>query len=50
MTFEGISKTIYGMKKMVRAVLNWLPVRFRSVTKWKLFALAIFTRSKKASR
>lgn len=47
---EGISKKTYGTKKMVRAVLYWLPVNSRSFASLKDLALAILTLSKKAKR
>jgi len=55
---DGISKRMYGMKKIVRAVLNCvlllllegLRLRFRSRSRLKARALAMLTRSRKARR
>lgn len=48
--FDGISKTMYGMKKIVRAVLYCVPVSFKSFCNPNTEALAMFVRSRKASR
>ena len=48
--FDGISKTMYGTKKMVKAVLYCVPVRPRSFCSPKTAALAILVRSRKARR
>ena len=45
---EGISKTIYGTKKMVNAVLYCVPVKPKSFCKPNTDALAMLVRSRKA--
>ena len=50
MMFDGISKTMYGMKNMVKAVLYWLPVSPRSFWRPNTDALAMLVRSRKASK
>lgn len=45
---EGISKTIYGTKKMVNAVLYCVPVKPKSFCKPNTDALATLVRSRKA--
>lgn len=47
--FEGISKKIYGTKNMVSAVLYCNGSKFRSATRPKERAFAIFTRSRNAN-
>ena len=49
-TLDGISKTIYGTKNIVNAVLYSTFFNFRSATSPKDRALAILMRSRKASR
>ena len=48
--FEGISKAIYGTKKMVKAVLYCVPDRLRSSRRLKIEALAILVLSRKAKK
>lgn len=48
--FDGISKTMYGIKNMVKAVLYCVPVSFKSVWRLNTDALAMLVRSRKASR
>lgn len=48
--FEGISNRMYGMKKMVRAVLYSVFFSFRSFCKPKIEALAMLVRSRNANK
>lgn len=47
---DGISKTTYGTKKIVRAVLNSVFFKSRSFIRPNDLAFAMFTRSRKARR